>query len=280
MLQGDAWIEGMLRICKILISALVWLYDIFGSICAGFIGYRTPALWVVLYYHSIPKVQKNRFSRQMDVLVRMAEPVALDGQPRMIKGKRYASVTFDDGFVSYLYNALPELIKRQIPSVIFVPSGWLGKRADWQVIEGSEGQLEYVISAEQVKELSNNSLVSIGSHCVSHRDLGLMENGDACHEILKSREDLSVITGKKIRMLSFPFGRYNEEHLVMAKNAGYERIFSILPVPVRAGDEFVLGRTPVAPDDSLMEFRMKLAGAYRWLPRAYALKAKFRDLMS
>jgi peptidoglycan/xylan/chitin deacetylase (PgdA/CDA1 family) len=215
----------------------------------------------------------------MDVLARHAEPVGLDGSVKAIQNKPYVTVTFDDGFVSYAENALPEMIKRHIPSVIFVPCGWIGRQADWVINDSARGQLETVLTEAQLKELSRNRLVSIGSHCGSHKDLCLLEDKDAFDEISKSKEQLIEITGEEIGMLSFPFGSFRDSHVVMAKRTGYTRVFSILPIPIQKEDEFIVGRTPVEPNDTLLEFRMKLAGAYRWLPAAYALKGKIRSLL-
>jgi hypothetical protein len=44
----------------------------------------------------------------------------------------------------------------------------------------------------------------------------------------------------------------------------------------RCPGEFVLGRISVEPTDWALEFRLKLLGAYRWLPQAIALKRKLK----
>jgi hypothetical protein len=43
--------------------------------------------------------------------------------------------------------------------------------------------------------------------------------------------------------------------------------------------EFVTGRVGVSPTDWPMEFRLKLAGAYRWLPYAFAWKRRILSLV-
>jgi hypothetical protein len=59
----------------------------------------------------------------------------------------------------------------------------------------------------------------------------------------------------------------------LCREAGYERIFTTLPVFAFAEPgEFVVGRVRVDPTDWPLEFRLKLAGAYRWLPAAFAFK--------
>src|SRR5262245_46416310 len=80
----------------------------------------TPAEALILYYHSVSKRERSRFADQMDVLLRWATPVRADftNLPNT-EVRRFVAVTFDDGFVSFVENALPELEKRNIPATLF-----------------------------------------------------------------------------------------------------------------------------------------------------------------
>src|SRR5205085_1095669 len=85
---------------------------------------------VILYYHRIRPDERENFARQMDTLLRWASPVDVSFRSTQ-EGGRVAAVTFDDGFVSFCDNALPELQKRQIPVTLFVVSERLGCLPDW-----------------------------------------------------------------------------------------------------------------------------------------------------
>jgi peptidoglycan/xylan/chitin deacetylase (PgdA/CDA1 family) len=269
--------EGFKRSIRFFISAFVWLYDRLIHFGARITGLKANQDWIVICYHSIPAQQRERFSRQMDALLRWAVPAVADEPAGGNGGRRRVTVTFDDGFVSYVDNALPELMKRRIPSILFVPSRWLGRQADWITRENAGRQLESVLTEDRLKELSRNPLVTIGSHCKTHRDLCRLEEEEAADEVIQSRKELQSITGKEIDTLSFPFGSYRPSHVQSARIAGYRRVFSVQPIPVREGNEFVMGRAPVEPEDCLVEFYLKVAGAYRWLPAVTALKAKIRS---
>jgi peptidoglycan/xylan/chitin deacetylase (PgdA/CDA1 family) len=92
-------------------------------------------------------------------------------------------------------------------------------------------------------------------------------------EIHQSKTCLESILGQEITLISFPHGSYNQQHVTMAREAGYERVFSILPsLAFSRSDEYVTGRVRVDPDDWMLEFRLKICGAYRWLPLAFAAK--------
>jgi hypothetical protein len=57
--------------------------------------------------------------------------------------------------------------------------------------------------------------------------------------------------------------------LELAKEAGYRVVYGISPT-CSEGEYggFLLGRVAVEPDDWAWEFRLKMAGAYRWMAKA------------
>jgi hypothetical protein len=80
--------------------------------------------------------------------------------------------------------------------------------------------------------------------------------------------------------LSFPYGGFNDAVIEGCREAGYERVFTALPVfAFSQPGEFVCGRVGAAPTDWPIEFRLKLAGAFRWLPYAYDLKRHVRSVL-
>jgi peptidoglycan/xylan/chitin deacetylase (PgdA/CDA1 family) len=262
------------RALLICVSTLVWICDALRSRYALIIRHPSPTLWTVLYYHSISEDQRERFCRQMDMLLRLTKPSLPGGSEASNNLKARTTVTFDDGFLSYREIALPEMMKRGIPSILFVPSGWMGKQADWTVNKTDGEILEKVLDSKQLNDLGKNPLVVIGSHCVSHRDLCSLEERDSMAEIWQSRKDLQAATGTEVNMLSFPYGSFDESHIAIAQHAGYQRVFSTMPISYENDRDFLIGRVTVDVEDSWFEFRMKLAGAYRWLPMAIKFKKK------
>jgi peptidoglycan/xylan/chitin deacetylase (PgdA/CDA1 family) len=206
----------------------------------------------------------------MDWLMQRATVVRADWRGDGSKG-RYCAITFDDAFVSAIANALPELEKRQLPSTMFVPAGPLGRRPDW-AMEVNHAPNEVVAAREVIQSLSS-SLVTVGAHTVSHPYLSRIPREAARSEVERSRSILSEIIGEDVRLLSFPYGDYDDEVAAMCKKAGYEFVFGIQPksVDVRA-NEFVRGRVAVQPEDGRLEFFLKMSGAYSWMPVASSLK--------
>jgi len=228
---------------------------------------------VVLYYHSVTRQQRAGFARQMDTLLRMATPFFADvGCFPNCAEDRQAAVTFDDGFQSVIENALPELRARCIPSTLFVPSGCLGEPQKWIENNDHYDFAEVIVPVEILEKLKDDSLVHIGSHSVTHSNLLKIQEHEAWSEICQSKDDLENIVEREIRGFSFPFGNYSGYHVRVAREAGYKRVFTILPTVILCNSHFIVGRVYADPSDSLIEFKLKLCGAYRWLPFASLIK--------
>jgi peptidoglycan/xylan/chitin deacetylase (PgdA/CDA1 family) len=110
---------------------------------------------------------------------------------------------------------------------------------------------------------------------VTHPLLTQVEESEARGEIQDSRTKLEAMLDRGVTQFSFPFGGFNEKLLQICREAGYERVYTTLPAfAFERGDEFVVGRVRVDPTDWPLEFRLKLAGAYRWLPAIFSWKRK------
>jgi peptidoglycan/xylan/chitin deacetylase (PgdA/CDA1 family) len=215
----------------------------------------------------------------MDVLLRLTSPISIDPVPPLASGVRYSAVTFDDFFQSVVEIALPELKKRNIPCTLFVTTEVLGKYADWWP-QFSPERSERIGPLELLQQFPTD-LVAIGSHTLTHPKLPLLNERDARREISASRHSLEELLNRKIATFSFPFGAFNRELVEWCRKAGYERIFTTLPVMAfEDPQEFVTGRVKADPTDWPLEFRLKLLGAYQWLPSAFTLKRRVLSFLS
>jgi peptidoglycan/xylan/chitin deacetylase (PgdA/CDA1 family) len=235
-------------------------------------GRKPPACCVVLYYHAVPDAQKAHFESQMDDLIRFADPLPADQRLPLVPGKNYAIVTFDDAYRNILANALPALKDRGIPSTIFVVTEMLGRTAELYDSSASSVDDRLVMSTQDLQSVSS-VLVTVGSHSVTHPFLSRLTPEEARVELSQSRRVLEMMLQKPIRLFCFPYGDCNRELFQFCREAGYERVFTTLPQRALSdAAEFVTGRVRVDPTDWRIEFRLKLRGAYRWLPYAFALK--------
>lgn len=236
------------------------------------LGKKLPTTCVTIYYHSIKRNDHQRFVRQMEVLKRLAQPISTEMEEILTGGVHCVAVTFDDGFSSVIENALPELIQRRIPATLFIPAGCLGERPNWIGDESQDDHDEVVMTEEEIRRLPKD-LVTIGSHSTTHRNLRFLGEADLRKELIYSKDELQRITDEPVTLLSLPYGEYNEGVVEAARQAGYRQIFSSLP-RLAGKKEYVIQRVPVEPSDWPLEFRLKILGAYRWLPFVLGLKRK------
>jgi peptidoglycan/xylan/chitin deacetylase (PgdA/CDA1 family) len=256
------------RSLKCGISFGVFVVSAVGDFLLRLFGQKRKGSCVILYYHSIPRDQRMRFVHQLEMLLRYATPIAVGDKRIWEPGKRYVGVTFDDGFENFAEIASPELAKRNIPSTVFIIADAVGKAF------GPQGRPENAMSAQQIRALPRD-LVTIGSHTSSHPFLPLLGEADARREITRSRTQIEEMLNRQALLFSFPFGGFNKKLVELCRDAGYRRVFTTLPLlAIEDPDEFVSGRVRVDPTDWTWEFRLKLAGAYRWLPFAFVLKRK------
>lgn len=136
------------------------------------------------------------------------------------------------------------------------------------------------MTLEQLLKLPSR-LVSLGSHTMNHVMLTSLDIEAAKKEIASSRINLEKMVNLPIRTFSFPYGAYNEALVESCRAAGYERVFTTDPVfAFGKPDEFVVGRIAVDPTDWPLEFRLKIAGAYRWLKAASRFKQSIRGMFA
>jgi peptidoglycan/xylan/chitin deacetylase (PgdA/CDA1 family) len=268
------------RVVNLSGSLLVWAWDRLQNLASRMMGQKPRGGCVVLAYHSVLSKQRAQFARQMDVVARTTTPVAAGIGTLPEPSRRYAAVTFDDGLENVITNALPELAQRKIPSTLFIVTEALGTNPKWEYFGGDDPSQQRVMTEQQLQQLPSE-LVTIGSHTMTHPVLPTVLNHDQLQkELAGSRAKLESILGREVKLFSFPYGAFSDEVVEGCREACYDRVFTALPgFAFAQPNEFVSGRVGVNLTDWPIEFRLKLAGAYRWLPYAFALKRKLRSLL-
>jgi peptidoglycan/xylan/chitin deacetylase (PgdA/CDA1 family) len=198
----------------------------------------------------------------------------------MSSKKNLVSITFDDGLSSILRNALPELKKRGIPTTIFIPAAEIGSYPKWEQKGRKIYYEDKILNRDEIKELSTQG-IEIGSHTLRHSDLKNVTLEVAREEFDLSKSYLEEITGNEVVSFSFPYGSYNDDLINLAIDCGYSFIYTTQPEIISLlTEKKVFGRINVDPDDLFLEFMLKVAGAYSWLPAAIRLKRKIKKFLS
>ncbi len=267
----------MKRGLDIAISSVLFGLDAIGNLFRGILGYGPRFRGVVLYYHRVTQNDLSSFERQMSLLKKWTSPIGADFQFSARSGSRFSVVTFDDAFSDTIRRVVPIMKAHNIPFTVFVPTGFVGKAQGW--INGPDRDKEEVISGEDLRKISDEPLVTIGSHCVTHKRLSELDDRSAEEEIGRSKSDIEALIGKPSGLIAFPHGDFLPCHLEMARRCGYTRAFSIRPEVIDPSNrQFLVGRVNVEPLESNLEFTLKITGSYRWKPAVSKLKKSIKSL--
>ncbi len=82
-------------------------------------------------------------------------------------------------------------------------------------------------SWDQIREMSQNNLIEIGSHSVSHPRLTDVSPEEARTELRRSKERIEYELGKSISSFCYPDGFYSPEIIRLAQEAGYSSALAV-----------------------------------------------------
>ncbi|NDP63675.1 polysaccharide deacetylase family protein [Polaromonas sp.] len=230
----------------------------------------------ILVYHQIaaapPKgspfrslyVAPEAFARQMAWLERLGyqglSMTALEPYLNGQKNGKVVGITFDDGYLNNLSNALPSLTKHGFSSTCYAVSGLLGKTNVWDVKTGiaqtplmNEAQLRQWVSAGQ----------EVGSHTHQHIDLTVSDKNKCQLEITLGKNELESVVKTPVAHFCYPYGRYQTEHIGMVDTLGFVTATTTQRSRCHAQTDMLqLPRVPVLRSTMLPVFWLKIATAY------------------
>lgn len=248
---------NLIRILYLAVAALGYLLTV-----GGRLGRKKS---VVLCYHGIRPEKKQRFERQMEMLIEKFPDVR---------------ITFDDAFENLLENVLPLLNELRIPATVFAVPGNLGKSPQWNIAVDHPECKEKTMTAQQLKGIQNER-IAIGSHTQTHPNLLNLSPDQVRRELAESKRNLEQLLETTVEDLALPHGACNDEVLRIAQEVGYKRIYTLEPKLNRGDEEGgVAGRFSMSPDVWPIEFTLTCAGAYSWLMGVRRMVQFFRHKRS
>lgn len=262
------------RIIKLGIS-IIYLIPI---VLHRFLLKRTNTYPIILTYHSIKDNEIEKFEKQMILLKKITIPVNIENSNPSLKKERNSIVTLDDGFKSVYKNAIPILVKYDIPFCLFIVSGYIGHNSEWITNNNNRNYKEPLIDKNELLSLPKN-LSTIGSHTKSHPKLANLSKNMVLNELLKSKQELEYLTRNSVNYFSFPYGSYDKNILEMSRGIGYKKALSNIPI-MRSNsfNGFLHGRINITLNDWNIEYFLKIIGAYQWLAYAIAIKRLIKKI--
>lgn len=201
----------------------------------------------ILLYHSIVKKEifnpsvdyadqcltDEVFERQMWFLKKRFNIISLDEffNRRFDSRRLNIIVTFDDGFLNNYTIAYPILKKYKLKAAFFITTSFIsGIEIPWFLkrrIPTDESMAKLKSSYFEAMDwtnvgiLSEDPLITIGSHCKTHCPLITFQEEKVREELKDSKKIIEEKIKKKINYVSYPHGAVNDEIVSIAKQSGY-----------------------------------------------------------
>ncbi|HZV81859.1 MAG TPA: polysaccharide deacetylase family protein [Geobacteraceae bacterium] len=111
-------------------------------------------------------------------------------------------------------------------------NNWLAQLRRWAGGVTAPAARHRAMTADEVRLLAENRLVTIGAHTVSHTRLASLDATAQREEIAASRRQLEAWIGRDVTVFSYPFGRrcdYTQESIALCREAGFIKAAANFP---------------------------------------------------
>jgi peptidoglycan/xylan/chitin deacetylase (PgdA/CDA1 family) len=104
----------------------------------------------------------------------------------------------------------------------------------------AKGRPDYLLlDASGIVEISQDGLVEIGAHTVTHQALSSLSRNEQRDEIVLCRQPLEAIYGKPVRTFAYPYGKeadFTVDTMNIVRKSGYALACSTIPGCIESGD--------------------------------------------
>jgi peptidoglycan/xylan/chitin deacetylase (PgdA/CDA1 family) len=215
-----------------------------------------------LMYHSIARTTTRRFARltvdptafdehiaslseagfRLVTVTQAVDHLCSDAAPT--SDRPLVVVTIDDALADVAMGAIPALTRHRARATVFVPTAFVGGRAEW--LPGEDGRRPLLDWSDLVTLADAG--IEIGSH--GHRHIacdvnpGALVEQDARH----SREVLEQHLGRPVPSFAFPFGYGPGPARDAIRRAGFRQAVVVSDLLAQGGDDrYGLPRLHVGP---------------------------------
>jgi peptidoglycan/xylan/chitin deacetylase (PgdA/CDA1 family) len=229
---------------------------------------RRPQGLVILIYHRVGghtpvsvDLPRSLFSQQLAVLAAGWAPVTLDmaadlvSKPAAPPGPPPVCLTFDDGTVDFVEEALPELVAHRIPAVLYVATDFIETGRMFP-------NLGRPLSWAGLRDAISTGLVTIGSHTHTHRLLDRVDGREAAGELDRSIGLIEERLGLACRHFAYPKALLGSTPAEQEVRRRFQTaaVAGTRPNPYGRTDPHRLRRSPIQVGDGMRWFGRKAAG--------------------
>jgi peptidoglycan/xylan/chitin deacetylase (PgdA/CDA1 family) len=229
----------------------------------------------ILCYHNVGAVPAasrfpllymtpDKLARQLWMIRRLGlRGVSMsEGMPQLCSSARSNLVilTFDDGFVDTVTDALPILREYGCTATCYLVSDAIGKYNSWD--HELRRETKALMTRQQVDQWLAAGM-EIGSHSCSHPRLQALDAEAAQGEISASRAALRALFDASIDHFAYPYGGFTEVTVELVKRAGYRSAVGVaLGVAGPMDDPYRLPRVLVNGERAWWRLLPRIARAY------------------
>lgn len=127
-------------------------------------------------------------------------------------------ITFDDCPKELWDFAIPELLKRNMKAVFYIPTAHLGGHNQWNVAEGKPKVC--LMDEDDVRRLLQAGM-EVGSHAHDHVMLGEMVEQEVRDQLNSSKTILERLIARPVISIAYPYGSLPHGYTRLIKDAGY-----------------------------------------------------------
>lgn len=139
----------------------------------------------------------------------------------------------------------------------------IDKKLSFFLKKNNKKNNQIFLNHKEIKYLSEQKLITIGSHSHSHYNFYKLDEKKALNEFKISKSILEKIIKKKITHFSYPYGGYDNieiKHAKILRLLGYLSAVTTIRKKLDHADPFLLPRIFVNNDSNLLRLKLKLFG--------------------
>jgi peptidoglycan/xylan/chitin deacetylase (PgdA/CDA1 family) len=183
-------------------------------------------------------------------------PVNFIDLNRGVTCKKPVIITFDDCGKHLFEFVIPELVKRRMTAVFYMPTAYLGGFNDWNVEKG-QSQVELMDESDLIQLERLN--FEVGGHSHQHIHLGRIDANNVRLQAKRCYDTLSSILQTPPVSFAYPFGSLPLSCIQSIKETGFDYGCSIFSPKNELNQ---LRRFIVHDQDSALSLRLKMSRLY------------------
>lgn len=209
-------------------------------------------------------INTTSYIRLLDYLEQQCYSViGFEDLSNKVRGTKNIIITFDDCPKQLWDFAIPELQKRNMKAVFYLPTAHIGGYNEWNVVHGKP-RIE-LMNKDDIVRL-NEIGMEVGSHAHNHIMLEDKDEPEALRQLTISKSILESIIRKPVLSIAYPYGSLPNDYSKITEWAGYKYGLGVY-VPWQS--KYAIRRWIYDDTDNIESIQHKMSPIYTWQRSLY-----------